>query len=334
MIRKLVFLLLIWIVGVYGISPAKISKIGDFKLENGQTILDCKIAYRTFGKLNEDSSNVIIYPTWFVGTTAHLASVSVPGKIVDSTKYFIVAVAALGNGESSSPSNSKLQPDKKFPQFNIRDMVHSQYAMLKKEFGFENIRAVVGGSMGSMQAYEWLVRYPDFMDKAVLYVGSPKLTSSDILWFQIQKNMIKLNPSAPDSAWAIISAMTQFVARTTEHVSNNVEAETLEAKWESWRNKKHDNFSLYDYAAQLDAMAEHDIFKPFNCDKQKTADRIKADVLQIVSATDMLVSPQPALDFLKYFRAETHLLKGNCGHLEPGCQMGKVSMWIQDFLEN
>jgi len=93
--------------------------LGDFKLESGEFIRDCQIGYRTFGTLNEEKSNAILFTTWASGTTEQLVSNFGPGKVVDSTKYFIVAIDALGNGVSSSPSNSRLQPRMKFPQFTI-----------------------------------------------------------------------------------------------------------------------------------------------------------------------------------------------------------------------
>ena len=313
-------------------SPAKIAAIGNFSLENGQVIKDCKIAYRTFGKLNADSTNVILYPTWFGGTTAHLANVSAPGKIVDSTKYFVIALAALGNGESSSPSNSKLQPDEKFPEFNIRDMVHSQYKALKAVFGFKQVFAVIGGSMGSMQAYEWLLQYPDFMKKAVLYVATPKPASSDLLRFQIKLNMIEQQGTKEEDVWANLYAFTILTARTTGYLSQNTKPEELTALWQKWRKQTHDSYSLLDYAAQIRAMQQHNIFTPFNGNMKTTAAMIKADLLQIVSASDQILNPQPALDFAKYIKAETIVLEGNCGHLEPGCQMEKVSKAIDDFL--
>src|SRR5262245_28159817 len=73
------------------------AQFGDFKLENGQIIRDCRIAYRTFGKLNAAKSNAIIFPTWAGGTTEQLKGTIVPGKI-DSNRYFVIAIDALANG--------------------------------------------------------------------------------------------------------------------------------------------------------------------------------------------------------------------------------------------
>ena len=313
-------------------SPAQTVHIGDFTLENGQTIKDCKVAYRTFGTPNADSSNVILNLTWFGGTTAHLGRFCVPGKIVDSTKYFIIAVAALGNGESSSPSNSEMQPGNDFPQFNIRDMVHAAYKMLQKQFGLTHIKAVLGGSMGSMQALEWTVQYPDFMDKAVAYVATPKLTFSDLLLMRIQEQIIQTAGADTSTAWANLSALTRYMVRTPDYVTRHTWPGALDSLWQIWQQAKHTPFTLQNYRAQLKAMQQHDIFKAFGGSMQETAKRIIVPVLLIVSESDHLLNPLPAQDFAKYLNAELLLLKGNCGHLEPGCQMGKVSQAIQKFL--
>src|SRR5215203_1789058 len=118
-----------------GVAPAqeqKFANLGDFKLESGELLRDCRVGYRTFGTLNADRSNAILFPTWASGTTEQLMSNFGAGRLVDTSKYYVVAVDALGNGVSSSPSNSTAQPRMKFPRFNVRDMVNTQHRLLTK----------------------------------------------------------------------------------------------------------------------------------------------------------------------------------------------------------
>ncbi len=81
--------------------------IGDFSLENGKTIDHCKIGYQVFGKLNEERSNAIVWPTWYGGSSTAISGLVGPGKFVDTNRYCLIAIDALGNGISSSPSHLK-----------------------------------------------------------------------------------------------------------------------------------------------------------------------------------------------------------------------------------
>ena len=88
--------------------------------DGGGTIEDCRIGYRTFGKLDRAKSNLVLFPTWFTGDTQTLVDI-VPGKIVDTSRFFLVLVDSIGNGVSSAPSNSRTQPRLRFPKFTIHD---------------------------------------------------------------------------------------------------------------------------------------------------------------------------------------------------------------------
>jgi len=171
------------------------ASLGDFKLKSGEIIRELKISYRTFGSLNADKSNAILFPTWFTGTTEDLVDLIGPGKLVDPAKYFVIAVDALGDGGSSSASNSTAQQHMSFPKFSVRDMIESQYLLLTGHFQLNHLKAVMGVSMGGMQTFEWMVTYPNFMDYAIPIVGSPKLTSYDLLLWNAEAHAIETDPS-------------------------------------------------------------------------------------------------------------------------------------------
>src|SRR5262245_47948183 len=166
------------------------AQLGDFKLESGDTIRNCRLGYRTFGILNSDRSNVVVVPTWASGTSEQLKGGIGPGKMIDSDKYYVIAIDSLANGVSSSPSNSKEQPRMKFPRFNLRDGVNAQHQLLTTVLKLNRVKAIVGTSMGGMQAFQWLVSFPDFMDLAIPIVGSTRLAPYDLLLWQAQIDTI------------------------------------------------------------------------------------------------------------------------------------------------
>jgi homoserine O-acetyltransferase/O-succinyltransferase len=110
--------------------PHQLYKIGDLKLESGETIRDFSISYVTHGTLNARKSNAILMVTAISGNHHRLDFLIGSGKALDTDKYFIVCTDAIGNGLTTSPSNSAAQPHMKFPRFLIRDMVTSQYRLM------------------------------------------------------------------------------------------------------------------------------------------------------------------------------------------------------------
>ena len=98
------------VVRAYG-AQQQFAELGDLKLESGEVIRNCRIGYRTYGTLAPDRSNVVLWPTWFTGRTAQLEPMIGPGKLLDpALGVFVVTVDALGNGVSTSPSNSTELP--------------------------------------------------------------------------------------------------------------------------------------------------------------------------------------------------------------------------------
>jgi homoserine O-acetyltransferase len=100
-----------------GGGTQQFADLGDFKLLSGAIIRNCRLGYRTLGNLNAQKSNGVVWSTWLGGTTKDLLPNVSPGNVVDTRKYFAILVDAIGNGISSSPSNSKIQPLMRFPEF-------------------------------------------------------------------------------------------------------------------------------------------------------------------------------------------------------------------------
>src|ERR1043166_1722745 len=155
-------------------SPHQLYVEGDLALESGEAIKDFAISYVTHGTLNAKKSNAILMVTAISGNHHRIDFMIGPGKALDTGKYFIICTDAIGNGLTTSPSNSKAQPRMSFPKFSIRDMVESQYRLVKEKFGIDHVVAVIGPSMGGMQVLQWGVSHPDYMDALVAMVPLAK----------------------------------------------------------------------------------------------------------------------------------------------------------------
>jgi homoserine O-acetyltransferase len=321
---------------ITGAQELQFARLGDFKLESGAVIRDCRIGYRTFGALNADKSNAILVPTWASGTTEQLMGNFGAGRLVDSTKYYIIAVDALGNGVSSSPSNSQAQPRMSFPKFTIRDMVNTQHALLTKVLNIKHLKAVMGISMGGMQTFQWLVAYPDFMDCGVPVVGSPRLAPYDLLHWQTQIDAIMNDPGWQHGNYTANPARGaeyEFGALLlTTPAEFNQRMTRAQVFAELARAKTVKGFDANDKIRQDQAMMALDVSAPFGGSLERAAAVVKARVLVVVATQDHVVTPGPALEFARLLKAQVLTLAGDCGHQAPGCEAQKVNPAVAAFL--
>lgn len=293
------------------------------KLESGETILDCRIGYRTWGKLNAEKSNVVVMLTWFTGNSGMLAGSLGPDKFVDPAKYFVVGIDALADGVSSSPSNSPLQSRAKFPHITIADMVETQHRVLTETLKFTHVHAIFGGSMGGMQGFQWAVQYPDFMDVVATYVGSTQLTPHDLLLWRAEGNAILDSKEWQDGNYRtplIIPAVADIhnlELTTPDNLNQKMSRENFGDQAE--KMEEDESFDPANRLRQLEAMMSHDVSKRFGGRMAEAARAVKAHMLIIVDTQDHMVNPAPALAFAKLLNVQPVILDSNCGHLGPGC---------------
>ena len=329
------------ILAVYGSAwggdLVRYAELGDFKLENGLTIRSCRVAYRTLGSLNRDKSNAVLIPTWLAGTTQELIDLGIigPGKMIDSTKYYIIAVDSFGNGVSSSPSNSSVQPDRTFPDFSIRDMVAAQHILLTGHLNIEHVRAVVGISMGGLQAFQWMVSYPAFMDKVIPIVGSPWLTSNDLLIWTGELgiiNAVQGCKSNNDTAMKTLSTFHTLLVWTPRFRVANTKPGAI-PDFLAGLEKSFAKYDATNWARQVKAIKDHDILQKFDGSAEKAASAVQAKILVITSAQDQIVYPETAKTFARLLKSETAELTGDCGHLAFLCELDKLRTIVNGFLE-
>jgi homoserine O-acetyltransferase len=314
------------------------AELGDFKLQSGEVIRDCRIGYRVFGQLNSGKSNAIVFPTWAGGTTEQLKSQIGPGKLIDSNEYFVIAVDALGNGVSSSPSNSKLQPRMSFPKFTLQDSVNSQYELVTKLLKLKHVKAIVGVSMGGMQTFQWMVSYPDFIDMAIPIVGSPRLAAYDLLLWQAQIDAIMNDRDWNNGNYTVNPARAPefefgaLLLTTPDEYNKKMSRQQILEELKKAREAKGGGFDANDKIRQDQAMMALDVSEPFGGSMEKAAARVRARVFVVASRFDHVVTPGPALEFAKMINAKVLVLESDCGHLAPGCEYQKVNPVVQEFL--
>lgn len=151
----------------------KIFELGDFTLQHGATLRAAKLAYQTYGTLAADRGNAIVYPTWYSGRHWDNEWLIGPGMALDPERYFIIVPNMLGNGLSSSPSNTPPPYDRaRFPHVTMYDNVAAQHRLVTEHFGIERLLLVTGWSMGAGQTYQWAVSHPDMVQRIAPFCGS------------------------------------------------------------------------------------------------------------------------------------------------------------------
>ena len=306
---------------------------GDLKLESGEVIKDFSISYVTHGTLNAKKSNAILVVTAISGNHHRIDFMIGPGKALDPDKYFIIATDAISNGLTTSPSNSTAQPRMSFPKFTIRDMVESQYRLLKEKFAIDHVVAVVGPSMGGMQVLQWGVSHPDMMDSLIAMVPLAKTPAWTVAVLEATRKAIMLDP-----AWngGNYTAIPEKGVRLWRDILNLLAARTPDMYQAQFRNgtdvlpwmvQQEDAvmkaFDANDWIYQTWAYEKHDVgtTRGFNGDTEKTLGSIKAKTLILTGTKDLLnpeFEPQSAAHAIKDVRVVTISPGTITGHASAG----------------
>jgi len=273
---------------------------GDLKLESGEVIKDFSISYVTHGKLNEKKSNAILMVTAISGNHHRLDFMIGPGKALDTDKYFIVCTDAIANGLTTSPSNSKAQPRMQFPKFTIRDMVQSQYRLMKEKLGIDHVVAVVGPSMGGMQVLQWGVSHPDYMDALVAMVPLAKTPAWTVAVLEASRKAIMNDPAwkdgnyeaPPEKGIRLWRDILSFLsARTPDMYSAQFRNGMDVLPWmEQQETALIKVFDANDWIYQTWAYERHDVGATpgFGGDTAKALASIKAKTLILTGTKDLL----------------------------------------------
>jgi homoserine O-acetyltransferase len=316
---------LLFFINIITAQPVlKVVNLGNLPTTSGQVIKDCKITFRTAGKLSNNHSNVILFPTWFGGTSADLAGIV--HMFLDTSVYYVIMVDAFGNGQSSSPSNTA-----DFPAITIRDMVHAEYILLTKHFKFDHIHTVFGISMGGMQALEWAVAYPSFMDHVIPVIGTPRQSSFDIMFWQTAAGILKHWNADPSSEWMYKAAQNVVFLQefTPEYIASTVSKDSVTAYL---NNRYKKEITAPDYLSQINAMIVHDIYKSAGIVPEKIREVISARLYMVVAAKDHVVNPISSYELRDLLDCGLLKLEGDCGHIAALCEAETVKKAVDRFL--
>jgi homoserine O-acetyltransferase/O-succinyltransferase len=180
-------------------------------LESGERLGPITLAYETYGQLDEEKSNAILVAHALSGD-AHVAgfhegdknpgwwdSMIGPGRALDTDKYFVIASnvigGCMGSTGPSSPNPKTGKPyGSDFPIVSIRDMVDAQRHLLD-HLGIQRLLSVVGGSMGGMQALQWMVSYPERIRSAIPISTALKHTPQQIAFNEVGRQAIMADPN-------------------------------------------------------------------------------------------------------------------------------------------
>ncbi len=276
--------------------------IGDVTLERGAVVPHVRIAYETFGTLNDDASNAVLVVHALTGDS-HLVGASGPGhptggwwsglvgpgKALDTEKWFVVAPNMLG-GCQGTTGPSSTAPDgvewgSRFPFLTIRDQVTAQVAFADK-LGIRSWAAVIGGSMGGMQALEWAVGYPDRVERVGILAAPPISSADQIALNAVQLEAIRQDPQfqggdyydAPDGdgphrGLALARRMALLNYRSPTELNDRFERSwqsglsplggggryAVESYLDFHGNKFTRRFDANSYIVLAEAMSSHDI---------------------------------------------------------------------------
>jgi len=303
--------------------PHQRAELGDLPLESGETLHDAFVSYVVHGDADrlKDSAVLVLSA---IGSTHHRLDFLIgPGAPLDTDRHAIVAVDALGNGLSSSPSNSVRQPAGAFPRITLRDMVESQRRLLE-QLGVERLFAVVGASMGGMQALQWAVSHPKCPERVVAMTPMARTSRWAQLMNELSRRALFVDPACAeprlrDEAMRLWVPLTQLaMVQTPDMVEAFADASALR-RWldDTEARLLEHGPDPFDWRCQTQAYDAHDVGGTPGCDGDTVAalTRIEARLLVLAPELDLYNPVFAARDVVSHVRsARMIVLPGVAGH--------------------
>ncbi len=318
------------------------------RLDSGARLNGLEIAYKTYGRLNADRSNAVLI-CHALNASHHVAGVYAdqpdntgwwdnmigPGKPLDTDRFFVIGVNNLGSCFGSTGPMHK-NPDTgrvygaDFPVVTVEDWVNAQ-ARLLDALGIEQLAAVMGGSLGGMQALSWTLQYPERVKHAVVVASAPNLNAENIAFNEVARRAIVTDPDFHNGHFyehGVVPKRGLRIARMIGHItylSDDVmnekfgrqlrEAVThnttgykystqeVEFQIESYLRYQGDKFSEYfdanTYLLITRALDYFDPARSFGGDLSKALARASCKFLLVSFTTDWRFSPARSREMVK-----------------------------------
>ncbi|WP_353246069.1 homoserine O-acetyltransferase [Limnohabitans sp.] len=317
-------------------------------LQSGASIRGYSLSYETYGTLNADKSNAVLI-CHALNASHHVAGVYAdqpknlgwwdnmigPGKSLDTDQFFVIGVNNLGSCFGST-GPMHVNPDTgrvygaDFPVVTVEDWVNAQ-ARLLQALGIEQLAAVMGGSLGGMQALSWTLQYPERVKHAVVVASAPNLNAENIAFNEVARRAIVTDPDFHDGHFyeqGVVPKRGLRIARMIGHItylSDDVmnekfgrelrEAVThnatgykystqdVEFQIESYLRYQGDKFSEYfdanTYLLITRALDYFDPARAFGGDLSKALARARCKFLLVSFSTDWRFSPARSREMVK-----------------------------------
>jgi homoserine O-acetyltransferase/O-succinyltransferase len=216
----------------------------NYTFRNGGTLERLKIHYATLGTPHRnakgDVDNAVLVLHWTGGDSGALLSPTFtqaffnPGRPLDAKRYYLIFPDSVGHGQSSKPSDGLKA---KFPDYDYGDIVDLQHKLVTETLGIKHLRAILGMSMGGMNAWQWAQAYPDMMDGVMPVVSLPiSVSGRNLLWRRMVIDAIRSDPdwkggdyTQPPRGWVygyrVLRMMIDSASALQQQVPNGAAAD-------------------------------------------------------------------------------------------------------------
>ena len=324
----------------YDATGIEYYKIPSFKFVSGET-LPVNIAYRSY---NPSFTKKACIPTCYGGRINTTASYTTASAALSS--HHVVVIAMLGNGESSSPSNTPNFPKK----LDYRDCVRAQHELLTKHLGIDSLDVVQGFSMGGQQGYYWACMYPSFVNNVIVTCGSARTSLHNYAFIEGPKAALLNSVDYADGAYRAkgttpsrglrafgraYCAWAMSTAWFRQHLFGNFGYTDLEAFIREQWEDKFETWDAEDLLILARMWQAGDIGTTHESgDYTKALEVIKARVLVMPSRTDQYFPPEDSEIEMKYLkRGQLAVVETVWGHIAGGGANEEDTRWMDDRIK-